>query len=204
MSTATAAILSPAVTPVAKQSPAPSKAVTLDAYFKKYRDLEDGFKYELVNGNVEKTHRTMTPAQTFILNNLMRRFIGTKAYENGGNLFVEIEMLTKPDQIHKPDICYRSAKQIVDGDFSPSEFVVEVISPNDKFEKVKDKLREYFAAGVKVVWHIFPAHLEVEVYTSARRSDVFSGADTVSAAPAIPDFQLKVDEVFKKTVVSAS
>ena len=148
MSTATATILSPAATPFAKQSPATIKALTLDAYFKKYREMEDGFKYELVGGAVEKTPRTMTPAQTFILNNLMRRFLTTKAYEKGGNLFVEVEMLTKPDQIRKPDICYRSAKQIADGDFSPSEFVVEVISPNDKIEKVKDKLREYFAALV--------------------------------------------------------
>ncbi|MBK9015835.1 MAG: Uma2 family endonuclease [Saprospiraceae bacterium] len=202
MSTATAAILSPAVTPVAKQSPAPSKAVTLEAYFKKYRDLEDGFKYELVNGNVEKTHRTMTPAQSFILRNLHHRFVQTKAYAEGGDLQVEIEMLTKPDQIRKPDICYRSAKQIVDGDFSPSEFVVELISPNDKIEKVKDKLREYFAAGVKVVWHIFPVQQEIEVYTSARRSDVFSGADMVSAAPVIPDFNMKADEVFQKIAIS--
>ncbi|MCU0346338.1 MAG: Uma2 family endonuclease [Saprospiraceae bacterium] len=198
------AILSPTIATKASQKKTSSKAVSLDTYFKKYRDLEDGFKYELVDGIVEKTPRTMTPAQTFILNNLMRRFLTTKAYENGGNLFVEIEMLTKPDQIRKPDICYRSAKQIMDGDFSPSEFVVEVISPNDKIEKVKDKLREYFAAGVKVVWHVFPVQQEVEVYTSARRSEVFSGADMVSAAPAIPDFQLKVDEVFKKNIIAAS
>ncbi len=203
MPAATAAVISNPAAPVSPHKPANGKAVTLNAYFKKYRELEDGFKYELVGGIVEKTPRTMTPAQTFILNNLMRGFLSTKAYEKGGNLFVEIEMLTKPDQIRKPDICYRSAKQIADGDFSPSEFVVEVISPNDKLDKVKDKLREYFAAGVKVVWHIFPIPQEIEVFTSARKSEVFSGKDTVSAAPAIPDFMMNAEDVFKKPVVAS-
>jgi Uma2 family endonuclease len=201
--TSAAYVENPTAPVVQKLSPKP-RLSKLEAYFRKYRDLEDGFKYELVNGTVEKTPRTMTPAQTFVLNNLMRRFLTTKAFKDGGNLFVEIEMLTKPEQIRKPDICYRSSRQIASGDFSPSEFVVEVMSPNDKIDMVKQKVREYFAAGVKVVWHIFPNAQEIEVFTSPRRSEVFSGEEVVSAAPAIPDFSMKVEDVFKKPVVVAA
>lgn len=178
------------------------KVVTPDAYFKKYRDLEDGFKYELVDGSVEKTPRTMNPAQSFILRNLHHRFIQTKVYAEGGDIQVEIEMETKPGQIRKPDICYRSAQQIASGDFSPSTFVVEIMSANDKINRVKKKLREYFAAGVQVVWHIYSDEKEIEVFTSPRRSEVFVGEETVTAAPAIPDFTMKVEDVFKKPVVS--
>lgn len=203
MPATSAAFRDTTVATVFKKTPSAPKAVTLDAYFKKYRDLEDGFKYELADGVVEKTPRTMTPAKTFILNNLMRRFLTTKAFAEGGNLFVEVEMLTKPEQVRKPDICYRSAAQIASGDFSVSAFVVEVISPSDKIEKVRKKLREYFSAGVEVVWHIFPEEQVIEVFTSLRDIEVCSEGDTASAAPAVPDFQIKAEDVFKKPLAPA-
>jgi len=199
--TATSAAFKDTTFPEVKKPGIPPTGMTQESYFRRYRDREDGFKYELVNGLVEKTPRTMTPAQSFILRNLHHRFIQTKAYAEGGDFQVEIEMNTKPGQIRKPDICYRSAEQIASGDFSVSEFVVEVVSPNDKIQKVKSKIREYFAAGVKVIWQILPDAQEIEVYTSARRSDVYSGDEVVSAAPAIPDFSMTVEEVFSKPVV---
>jgi Uma2 family endonuclease len=40
----------------------------------------------------------------------------------------------------------------------PPDLTVEVISPNDLYEKVYAKVREYLAAGVKQVWLVSPEH----------------------------------------------
>src|SRR5262245_34469927 len=36
------------------------------------------------------------------------------------------------------------------------EFAVEVVSPTDRAEELMDKLFEYFQAGVRLVWLVFP------------------------------------------------
>ena len=44
--------------------------------------------------------------------------------------------------------------------------VAEVISESDNINRVEGKLDEYFSAGVKIVWHIFPVSKKVYVYTA--------------------------------------
>ena len=43
----------------------------------------------------------------------------------------------------------------------PPDLAVEVISPNDLYEKVYAKAMEYLAAGVKQVWLVSPEHQHV-------------------------------------------
>jgi Uma2 family endonuclease len=78
--------------------------------------------------------------------------------------------------------------------------VIEVVSTNDNINKVKAKMINYGDAGVEVVWQIFPAHRQVDVYTGPllHNMTVCKGTDICSAAPALPDFQLTVDAIFYK------
>ncbi len=69
------------------------------------------------------------------------------------------------------------------------------ISPNDRATKVSRKVQEYFQAGVKVVWNIYPALGEVHVFESATAAQICMGDARCSAEAALPGFVLPVSEI---------
>ena len=176
----------------------PARSLSLEEFRRKYADREDGFKYEFINGKVIKSPGQMNPKQLFIVKNLNRRFVQTKAYEQGGELIAEVDQLTAPARQRRPDLSYWSAARIADGIDTVSEFVLEIISPTDKLEDVEEKLHEYFEAGVKVVWQIRPKSQAVHVYTAPTRVSICTGESICSAAPVLPDFEITAQEVFKR------
>jgi len=54
------------------------KRISWADFQKKYLPREDGYKYEWLNGMVEKTVRTVTPIQFYILENLQNLFFRLK------------------------------------------------------------------------------------------------------------------------------
>ena len=76
------------------------------------------------------------------------------------------------------------------------QFVIEIISTNDKTYKVEEKITEYFKAGVKVLWNIYPNEKVVYVYTSRKSFKICMEDDICSAAPVLPEFEVKVSEIF--------
>lgn len=75
-------------------------------------------------------------------------------------------------------------------------FVVELISPGDRSDKVETKIIEYFTAGVQVVWHVHAALHMVRVVHSIRSSTTYFGDEAFSAAPALPDLEMTVNGLF--------
>ena len=130
----------------------------------------------------------------------MRAFIRTVAFQQGGNLVSEVDVMITPDQLRRPDFAYLTLDQIrrsVEQRMGIPSFVIEVISPNDRIKYLEEKLQEYFNAGVQVVWHIFPNTRQVWIYTDPLHHSVHSGSDVCSAAPALPDFAMTVEEMFR-------
>lgn len=127
---------------------------------------EDGFKYEWNNGIIEKSTKIITPQQLYLVDNLTRFFENLKPVA-GGRLVCEVQNRTSETQIRIPDIAYYTSEQIkkaAGGEYQPvTAFAIEIISDNDKFNHVRAKLKEYFQAGVQVVWLILPEFQEVYV-----------------------------------------
>lgn len=172
--------------------------LTLDQFRRRYADREDGHKYEFVKGRVIKWESNMNAKQTHIVKNISRQFAKTAAYQSGAELLSEIDQMTGPDQQRRPDMSFWPAEKIAAGDERISPFVIEIISPTDKIEDVEDKLQEYFAAGVQVVWQILPRMQSVKVYTSLTEVTICTGERICSAAPVLPDFQMSAADVFQK------
>lgn len=74
--------------------------------------------------------------------------------------------------------------------------MIEIISTNDNLNKVEEKITEYFKAGVKVIWNILPEQKLVYVYTSRKQVQICMDDDICSAAPVLPEFEVKVGEIF--------
>ena len=74
----------------------------------------------------------------------------------------------------------------------------EVISASNTREEMDRKLREYFDAGAKLVWYVYPGPRTVRVHTSATDFTTLSedAGDTLNAGDVLPWFSLPLAELF--------
>lgn len=157
---------------------------------------EDGFKYEWNDGEIIQFNG-MDRKQLFIFEAINDLFI-EKGFWKTGTLVTEQNVMLTGIQMRRPDIAYFTkiqVKNMKDYDIIP-EFVIEVISTNDKAYQIEKKLTEYFKAGVKVIWNIIPESQLVYVYTSRKQVQICMDDDICSAVPVLPEFEVKVSEIF--------
>jgi len=76
------------------------------------------------------------------------------------------------------------------------ELAVEVISPTDRMFDVTEKVGEYFAAGVRQVWHVLSNVEQVFVYTSPTQVRILTRADELAADPVVPGFRMQLADLF--------
>ena len=97
----------------------------------------------------------------------------------------------EPDRVRKPDVSFirlgrLPSEQLPEGHarIAP-DFAAEVVSPNDLAYEVDRKVREYLAAGVRLVWVINPDTRSARIHRAdgsiaeARENDHLSGEDVV-------------------------
>lgn len=162
---------------------------------------EDGYKYEWNNGVLEKSVKMITPKQLYLVDRLTGVLEKVKP-KAGGRLVCEVQNRTSPTRIRVPDIAYYTAKEIsqaAEGDFHPvTSFAIEIISEHDKINAVNAKIEEYFQAGVKAVWLLFPEFQKVYVYTGPEEVAICKGEAICSAEKAIPGFSISAADLFRK------
>ena len=78
------------------------------------------------------------------------------------------------------------------------DLAVEVVSKGNTREEMARKLVNYFAAGVRQVWYIYPASGEVQVYVSADTHTTLSRQDTLDGGDVLPGFQLPLGTLFAR------
>jgi Uma2 family endonuclease len=155
---------------------------------------EDGFKYEWNDGELIK-FTGMNRKQIKIYDILLRLFI-EKGYIQLGTFVAEYDVMLSGIQLRRPDITYLSKAQVIEADNGKDpipEFAIEIISSNDQINNVEEKIIEYYKAGVKVVWLIFPEKKSVHVYTSRRDVKICIENDICSAKPVLDEFEIGVD-----------
>jgi Uma2 family endonuclease len=105
-----------------------------------------------------------------------------------------------PDRVLEPDGAYVSKKRLAripDRGFVPfaPDFVLEVRSPTDSWLGVVEKCGIWIAHGVEVVWGVDPESRVVAVFRPREEPRVAGLGATIDAAPALPDFRMRVDDV---------
>lgn len=181
------------------------RMVTWEEFEKRYLPREDAFKYEWTDGTVEKTPRTMNLDQLYIQDNLAA-FLSKKEKmlprALGGKLYAETNTFLTKGMYRRPDMAYFTADQIKAAAhrilLPVPEFVIEVISPTDNYNRVGKKVREYFLHGIKLLWHIVPALEEVHIYTNPNGSVICREDDLCSFDPVFPGLAISVKDIFKK------
>jgi Uma2 family endonuclease len=103
-----------------------------------------------------------------------------------------------------PDVSFLSAERMPEEGETDEKWLlapdlaVEIISPNDVWEKVNRKVHEYFAAGVRQVWLVSLDLREVHVYDSPKASQVFSEDDELANDGLLPGFRCRVRDLFQQ------
>ena len=119
----------------------------------------------------------------------------------GGEIYFRIR--ANPDTNAGMDLALASAKQVatvtkkssfIEG---PPILGVEILSRYDKHQDVMEKIEEYLACGVKVVWVADPYTQTVVVYRPSSAPVMFNHDQRLSGGPELPGFKCKVSEIFE-------
>lgn len=107
------------------------------------------------------------------------------------------------EQIRFPDVAFISWDNIPPNadpntpmpDWTIS-LAVEAISPGNTRGEMKRKLKDYFAAGVELVWYLYPIERVIRVYTSEDDCQMLTDADELEGGNVLPGFRVSVQELF--------
>jgi Uma2 family endonuclease len=78
------------------------------------------------------------------------------------------------------------------------DFVLELLSPNDRLQDTQQKMAEYLACGIKLGWLIYPDEQRVEIYRWGQDVEVLLDAQSLSGEDLMPGLVVELDEVFKR------
>lgn len=115
-----------------------------------------------------------------------------------------VRLRRDPDTTIGVDVAYIPAEAV---DANPDEegfldavpvLVVEILSPSDKHEEIVDKVENYIAAGVPIVWVVEPRFRTITVYRHDGEPQLFNVTQTVTGEPHLPGFQVAVNDVFTR------
>ncbi len=76
------------------------------------------------------------------------------------------------------------------------DLAVEVVSPAETAEEIREKVRDYLQAGTLLVWVIYPRAQEVVVHTPDGLARTLAVGDILSAPDVLPGFNCTVAELF--------
>jgi Uma2 family endonuclease len=165
---------------------------------------DDGFRYELVRGELRK----MPPAGS--VHGRVAMNIGTalnnhvKAHDLGTVYAAEtgFRLATDPDTVRAPDVAFVRRERLemvgeVEGYWTGApDLAVEVISPNDSHVEVEEKVFDWLEAGTEVVLAINPRRRSVTLYRSQSDITILTGTDVLDGGDVVPSFQLALQEIF--------
>jgi Uma2 family endonuclease len=77
------------------------------------------------------------------------------------------------------------------------EIAVEITSPTDLIDDLMDKLEEYFAAGVRLVWVVYPKHRRVYAHESSTSVRILRVGDDLDGGAVLPGFRMALGTLFE-------
>jgi Uma2 family endonuclease len=159
---------------------------------------------ELVDGTlVEKPVGLLESRIALILaialgNFILPRRLGYLAGEGG-------TLRMKGGRIRIPDISFVAATDVPPGSDPnqsvpelPPTIAVEVISEGNTAAEMRQKIKEYFGSGARLVWMIYPKTRTVEVFEQLQDQPtrVLTEAEVLDGGAVLPGFTIAVSEIF--------
>ena len=165
---------------------------------------DDGYRYELVRGELRK----MAPAgyrhgkSAGKINGLL--FVHVAANNLGTVPTAETGFLlaSDPDLVRVPDVAFvrrerEEATGVVDGFFpGPPDLAVEVISPNDRYTEVAEKVEDWLNAGTRMVIVVDSRRRVAAVHLPGTEPITLTEQDTLDGGDVVPGWNMPVADIF--------
>ena len=165
---------------------------------------DDGFEYELVRGELRK----MAPAGS-------RHSVSGIDFATSLNIHVKANNLGRvfgadggfllardPDTVRAPDVAFVRRERveaigIVSGYWpGPPDLAVEIISPNDRYTEVYEKVDEWLAAGTRMVVVVNPRNRTATVRVAGMNPVILNVGDTLDGGDVVPGWRMPVADIF--------
>src|SRR4051794_12868685 len=164
----------------------------------------DGMRHELVRGEL----RTMPPggwghgkksvkAVVSLALHVEAHGLGEVATNEPGFLLTR-----SPDTVRAPDVAFVRAERLLEADpergYYPGapDLAVEVISPNDLYDEVDEKVGEWLEYGTLMVLVVNPRRRTVAVHRPGRDVRVLGVNDTIDGEDVVPGWTLALRDLF--------
>jgi len=165
---------------------------------------DDGYRYELVRGELRKMapaghlHGRIAINVTTPLDRHVRAHtLGTVyAAETG------FKLASNPDIVRAPDLAFIRRERVeavgdVEGYWPGApDLAVEVISPSDTYAEVQEKVFDWIEAGTQMVILVMPRKRAVTVYRSLTDIVMLTEHDTLDGGDVVPGWKIPVRELF--------
>jgi Uma2 family endonuclease len=165
---------------------------------------DDGFRYELVRGELRK----MPPAGSehgYLAMRIASR-LERHADANGlGRVYAAetgFKLASDPDTVRAPDTAFVSRERVEEAGrvagYWPGapDLAVEVVSPGDTHAQVVEKALAWLEAGCRMVLVADPERRTVTVYRSLDDIRILTEGGTVDGADVVPGWKLPVSDIF--------
>lgn len=171
------------------------------------KDLERlsalGYHYELIKGELRPMspsggpHGDATSRVSFYINGLVYGEERGLTFTAETGFFVARD----PDTVMAPDFAFvaegRLPETLPEGYVSIiPDLAVETRSPNDTAKEVADKVEDWLAAGVKIVWVIEPRKRTITSHRRGRQPLVFGTGGTLDGEDVLPGLSVPLNMIF--------
>jgi Uma2 family endonuclease len=169
------------------------------------RRPDPGYPEELVRGRVV----AMPPPRPRHgqVCNKVGRILGNHADEQGlGHVLSnDAGVITRrgPDSVRGPDLSLYRFEKLPRGPVPETyltvspDLVVEVLSPDDRWQVVPAKVSEYLEAGVGVVLVLDPEHATVHPYEDARPATILGAEEELDLGEILGGLRVRVGRFFE-------
>jgi Uma2 family endonuclease len=187
--------------------PAPGTATEADVL----AALEgEGMSCELVDGVlVEKAMGYYESWLAVVLLGVLARYM--EEHDLGIVLGEAGALKLAPELVRIPDVSFLSWDRFPNRELLPEpipalapDLAVEVWSRSNTEAEMERKLEEYFTAGARLVWYVYPETRSAKVYTSAQQFRVLHEDDVLDGGDVLPGFRLTIRDWFERARTRAS
>lgn len=168
--------------------------IDLDAHEDRLCELVDGVLVEKAMGYYES--RLAMVLGYFLEDFLTRHDLGIVLGEGG-------MLKLAPRQVRIPDVSFlswdRFPNRVLPSEPVPvltPDLAVEVLSESNTAEEMKRKRREYFDAGTRLIWQVYPNSRTAEVFTAPDHSVTISEDQALEGGIVLPGFHLPLRDLF--------
>jgi Uma2 family endonuclease len=157
---------------------------------------------ELLDGTLlEKTMGSFESYLALYLGHLLTTFVAE--HRLGIVLGADGMLRLAPGLVRIPDVSFVSWDHLPGRTFPREEIwqlapdlAVEVISRSNTRQEMARKLADYFTAGVRLVWYVYPAACEVQVYEAPDKCVTLGVEATLDGGAVLPGFLLPLSTLF--------